>query len=119
MTYHKHTPGPWTAETVKTSCGVCHRVGPFPSPEWMCRKKPSHACIYDDYPAGSGTSELVANAHLIAAAPEMYEALANHEIRLRHCSKNIEDEYPIWAGDLLKMADAALAVLSKARGESK
>ncbi len=70
----EHTKGPWVYEAVKTSCGLCHKVGPFPSPEYMRGiKKESHACIYDDYPPTGGSSELVANARLIAAAPELLD----------------------------------------------
>lgn len=67
------TQGPWRFETVRTSCGLCHRIGPFP---WR-DGQPSNACIYVDYPGnGQAERELLANAHLIAAAPGMYEALA-------------------------------------------
>lgn len=71
-----HTPGPWTLETVKTSIGSCHKVGKFP-----CHG--SHqftaACVYVDgiFPGMSSpiSDELLANARLIAAAPEMLAAL--------------------------------------------
>jgi hypothetical protein len=67
----KFTPGPWTLETVPTSCGICHKIGKFPkTPE-----KTTAACIYVDYNAHA--DEMLANAHLIAAAPALYEALAN------------------------------------------
>ena len=66
-----HTPGPWRLETVKTSCGVCHKVGPFP---WK-QGRENHACIYDDYPHKTYTPELFANARLIAAAPDLLGAL--------------------------------------------
>jgi hypothetical protein len=70
-----HTPGPWTMETVRTSCGVCHRIGPFPPPEWSAKRE-GWACVYDDFPAsGRGTPQLVANARLIAAAPDLLAAL--------------------------------------------
>lgn len=67
-----HTPGPWTLETVPTSCGICHKIGPFP---WRDGKQ-NHACVYVDYP-GSGPieAELMANARLIAAAPDLLAAL--------------------------------------------
>ena len=72
----KHTPGPWTLETVPTSCGVCHKVGPFPGKHE--EDKPRHACLYSDYPAlGSNPrdQELFANARLIASAPELLALL--------------------------------------------
>ena len=68
---NKHTPGPWTLETVQTSCGICHKIGPFP---WKDGKQ-NHACIYADYPGtGPIEKELLANARLIAAAPDLLEA---------------------------------------------
>ena len=68
-----YTLGPWTMETVRTSCGVCFKVGPFP---WK-NGKLNHACIYADYPTPSSIEykTAVANAKLIASAPELLEAL--------------------------------------------
>jgi len=69
----KHTLGPWTMQTVRTSSGVCFKVGPFP---WK-HGKLNHACIYADYPTPGGPEYVVAvaNAVLIAAAPDLLEAL--------------------------------------------
>lgn len=59
----KRTSGKWIFETVTTSCGVCHKVGPFP---WR-EGKMNHACIYVDYPSpGPLDTELKANAAFIA-----------------------------------------------------
>ena len=61
----KFTREPVVLETVKTSCGVCHKIGPFP---WTDTEK-NHACIYvDDRMAWKHGPELEANAHLIVAA---------------------------------------------------
>ena len=68
------TPGPWIYETVRTSCGLCHRIGPFPAPEFM-RKESSSACVYDDYPPSGGSPQLVANARAIAAVPDMLDLI--------------------------------------------
>ena len=70
----KWTPGPWAMETVRTSCGTCHRIGPFPRPA-HASKPEGWACVYDDYPPGVGSPDLLANSHLIAAAPDLYAAL--------------------------------------------
>jgi hypothetical protein len=69
-----HTPGPWGLDTLKTSCGICHKIGPFPyKPDRQC-----HACVYVDYPGdGAIERELLANARLIAASPDLLEALQN------------------------------------------
>ena len=72
----KHTPAPWMVEKVKTSCGHCFKIG---TKEQFQEKKdrplniPSYACLYVDYGNASNQSE--ANANLIAAAPELLEAL--------------------------------------------
>jgi hypothetical protein len=67
----KFTPGPWTLETVRTSVGVCHKIGRLGS-----STKLNHACLYDDcYSAEPRDLQLLADARLIAAAPELYEAL--------------------------------------------
>ncbi len=74
----KHTPGPWTLETVPTSIGTCHKIGPFPS---LGVREENHACVYadnvrpHDYGHSHVGDELLANARLIAAAPEMLDLL--------------------------------------------
>jgi hypothetical protein len=72
----EHTKGPWTLETVPTSCGICHKIGQFPWKEGKTRS----ACIYVDYP-GSGEieAELLANARLIASAPELADKVKRLE----------------------------------------
>ena len=66
----QHTPGPWTMQTVPTSCGICFKVGPFPYKNGQL----IHACIYADYPGPAAHKEAEANAVLIAAAPELLSA---------------------------------------------
>ena len=76
MNIKKYTPGPWTLETVTTAVGICHKIGPFPPrrPDDVTTRS---ACLYADYPSGCNPAdeELKANARLIAAAPELLEAL--------------------------------------------
>ncbi len=73
----KHTPGPWTLETVPTSADSCHKIGPFPNRH----DREGYACVYaDNIRIGIDESlpraqELLANARLIAAAPDLLEAL--------------------------------------------
>lgn len=68
----KHTPGPWLARTAPTSAGLCHIVS---AAEWK------GAFIYGDGirpgvdDALPKAQELAANARLIAAAPDLLEAL--------------------------------------------
>jgi hypothetical protein len=74
-----HTAGPWSLETVTTSIGSCHKIGPFPS---LSVYEKTYACIYadnvsvgDEKHSNVGT-ELLANARLIAASPILYEYAA-------------------------------------------
>lgn len=77
-----HTKTPWTLTTVQTSSGICHKIGPFP---WKDGNQ-NHACIYADYPGqGPAEAELLANARLIAAAPDLLAAL-------QHVYNNITSE---------------------------
>ena len=75
----KHTPGPWTLETVKTSAGSCHKIGPFPGSNW--HPDGTYACVYADGEhwlterLTDRGKELFANARLITAAPELLETL--------------------------------------------
>lgn len=72
---NKHTPGPWTFETVQTSSGLCHKVGPFP----FSKGEDNHACVYVDSNYWSAADELKANAQLISAAPDLLAALEEAE----------------------------------------
>ena len=87
----KHTQGPWTLETVQTSCGVCHKIGPFP---WKDGKQ-NHACIYADYPGtGPIEKESLANARLIAAAPDLLNALVDlYALVNGECPSLLEDDH--------------------------
>ena len=67
-----HTPGPWKLDTVPTTIGICHKIGEFPNRNGRIR----YACVYDDgghMQAQDG--ELLANARLMAASPDLLEAL--------------------------------------------
>lgn len=78
------TPGPWAMETVRTSCGVCHKIGPWPH-KWRHGNDMS-ACIYDDYPSpAEGTDNMLANSRFIAwsrdAVPGLLAALEASQAR--------------------------------------
>jgi len=78
----KHTPGPWYLETVRTSIGTCHKIGPFPSNGAYGE---TYACVYADninecdYGYSKTGDELLSNARLIAAAPDLLAALKSVE----------------------------------------
>lgn len=61
-------------ETVRTSCGLCHKVGPLPKPAHY--RRDNFVCVYDDYPGVvTGTPVLLGMAQLCALAPQMALAL--------------------------------------------
>jgi len=103
MSNTKFTPGPWRLETVKTSCGICHKIGPFPG----SLRRENNACVYVDY--NNAANELLANAHLIGAAPELYEALVTL------------DQFASAGSDYhgSRLRDIVHAALAKASGESE
>jgi len=106
------TPGPWTMETVRTSVGLCFRVGPFP---WR-NGKLNHACIYADYPNSAEHATGEANARLIAAAPELFAAADNAlDVLIACCvsAGGVDDRDAI--RDARVMLSAAIA---KAKGEA-
>ena len=78
MSEPKFTPGPWKHEVVQTSCGTCHKIGPFPSAH---EGDEGYACVYadniqfHDYGHNSVGDELKANAVLMCAAPDLLVAL--------------------------------------------
>lgn len=98
------TPGPWAMETVRTSCGTCHRIGPFPRPAYSSKPE-GWACVYDDYPPGVGSPDLLANSHLIAAAPDLARALIASE-----AARKLAEER-------LAKAVMGLSALDRAAGE--
>jgi len=66
-----HTPTPWKMETVKTSVGVCHKIGPLGS-----STKIHHACLYDDsYSDKSCDLVLLSDAAFIVRAVNSHDAL--------------------------------------------
>lgn len=104
MSETRFTPGPWKRETVKTSIGVCHKIGPLGK-----STKLNHACLYDDcYSETPRDLQLLADAALIAAAPDLYTALLEllGEIDENECS----------AGTSVRIGNARRA-LARARGE--
>ncbi len=94
MSEPKWTPGPWTTD-----------LGPNESAE-ICMA-PDGELIADCYLMTTGNGSGHANARLIAAAPELYEALQAF-VNWRYA----EDP------DDGSVTDAAYAALAKARGES-
>lgn len=110
MSEAKFTPGPWELETVRTQVGVCHKIGKLGSSTRI-----TSACLYDDcYSDKPGDLQLLADAHLIAAAPDMYEALkAAREKALA----SIPSAIGFTQGDLQAIANICNVALKKASGQ--
>ena len=98
----KWTPGPWAVERNKRTWGWVDVVGPS-----LGVGGPTQATdltLADEV-------KRIAEAHLIAAAPDLAEALE----KALNFITNTESEM----GETLPCGDAARAALAKARGETK
>jgi hypothetical protein len=114
----KHTPGPWTAGSEGDATGEI--VGPHMVYVASVATIVDFPCIEDDErPAVE--AECRANAALIAAAPELYEALRSESemlealiLDLRHLPEPFSPGPRL--GRMLDIAKAARAALAKAEG---
>lgn len=103
MTAPSWTPGPWKANLYLGGAYAIDRVAPNGD------RIVSKLAVVD------GTMETQANAHLIAAAPDLYEALAwLHSLVRGECPSLLNEDSD---GDVL--CDMAVEdALEKARGET-
>ena len=108
------TPGPWLLRTTPTSAGLCHIVS---ASGWR------GAFIYGDGirkgvdDALPKAQELAANARLIAAAPDLLEALRE---MVAGDAEAIEDAERIgipFPDEMLATYNKACAAIAKATGE--
>ena len=100
----KFTPGPWLVDEVLDRRGNHCAYSVWPSHE---RQGPRNRIV--STPDGV-TAEAKANAHLIAAAPEMYEVIEEIAgMKITDCDAHDAANY---------MRDAARALLAKMRGEA-
>ena len=112
------TPGPWPMETVRTSCGVCHKIGPWPH-KWRHGADMS-ACIYDDYPSPpEGTDTMLANARRIARVPDLEAAYLAQNERIKAlesaisaAERQVRNGRTMAAMHILQDARAALGVMN-------
>ena len=99
-----HTPGPWcivgdnsTATVVRTGDGIATHIAKLHE-QWIC-----------DEHGGS----VLANARLIAAAPELLQALETLRAQLHeHVKLNVRKHYSLMVADA-----AAGSAIAKARAE--
>ena len=103
-----HTPGPWRQDcegslVVIAGDGKDQRIV---------------AGVWGHVAESEWPIEGAANAHLIAAAPEMYELLESLHADLSRYSKMTEEVWSSGSIAFSSMADSVHAVLAKARGEA-
>jgi len=107
----RFTPGPWRIFWAKDALGIenSHQIIGIGE----LNGAGITDCGFGVWRGGDG--EAIANAHLIAAAPEMYRYL---EIINKIASPNPERTFDGVIRDLDAITDFARAALKKARGES-
>lgn len=108
----KWTEGPWEAREVRTQVGRAFRIGAGE----MLEAGKGCCIVYDDY-CGNPDNERAANARLIAAAPDLYEAALQ---ALWHLGSD-DDRVAMspadkWQTSREQAADKLRAALSRARG---
>lgn len=109
MSGTKFTPGPWRVEVGQDYYAPSMQPHVYvSSEETVCAA--TVVATMGTY-GGIALEQKQANAHLIAAAPELYEALE----RALNFIANTESEF----GIQLDSGDAARAALRKARGEAQ
>jgi hypothetical protein len=123
----KFTPGPWKIDMGFGDWGmpITHKV--FVGDQIYAEKHTEICSIYSAQPYCMGEQQRVrdkyqtdkANAHLIAAAPELYEAL--EKFVLWSEAEKDHKETTFWGRiEMLRELDAATsAALAKARGEAE
>jgi len=110
MSAHKHTPGPWMAICDGTSSEMQQGWGTW----WIKNKYESPICLIRRAHVARTPEITDANARLIAAAPELFEALEDLMWRFVDDDKDINEPDEI-APDIA----FARAALAKARGETE
>lgn len=111
MSDTKFTPGPWCACQKRTIHGDGITIDADYSISAMQNKIPWYglATVITSTEGGDRDEEGEANAHLIAAAPDMYEALESF-VDFFSCVKDTKSVPEIW--------ESAKNALAKARGEA-
>ena len=120
MSNAKFTPGPWS---IKNGVDIFGPLGGDSGDGVECDPNDGwHVAEVDEYPSFVLNEMVVlgadvrnANAHLIAAAPDLYEALEIMLADYWEASEDFDNESQMYAETVISQSHAALA---KARGES-
>ena len=118
MSKPKHTPGPWVA-VIPSSPHICKgsditNYSVFADNAFHDQAEIDNKTIISgQFTERLGLEESTANAHLIAAAPDMLETL---EWVVKECGRAVCDLDPEISGH--KCLIAAYAAIRKAKGES-
>lgn len=107
MSGHKHTPGPWEHCHASDGRCACGRI-------YSTSTDTEVASLASDEDAAQG-DERVANAHLIAAAPDMLDALEG--ILAHYVALAESGDAGFWNPEMEPQVLAARAAIKKARGE--
>ena len=105
-----HTPGPWVAGRKDMASLIDGYYG-----KWIYSDSDYIAAAVMDKEKPWG--EIMANAHLIAAAPEMLEALEKMVEAFRLLRENTDDP-AVWFVPLQEAENNMKEALKQARGES-
>jgi len=105
MSEEKFTKGPWMKSGVRSTSPTYKGHGVGPDSDWIV------IVPYND----KDHSECLANAHLIAAAPELYEACTPLAQILERAVEEGADNLTLMI--TREMAERILLARSKARGE--
>lgn len=105
----QHTPGPWFIDEAGV-CSADRMVALIAlSDEFL-------GCADEEIP-DDARAEMDANAHLIAAAPALYEALAGATVHLEYAQDAYMAKQGVKDSALAALINTARAALSLARGE--
>lgn len=117
----EHTPGPWTAEIEAHSASSARfaanvytgnpYLGTYRSVARVC--EPEHG--YD----GDEQARAIADAHLMAAAPEMLACLESVYEDLVDYGKRLSEAYSTGSIALLSCADQVHRTIQKAKGKAE
>lgn len=118
----KHTPGPWEVEFDEGGWGEGHTIRMASAIESPHAHRTHHRIEYEHglLPGDKGFEEAQANAHLIAAAPELLDALRGMDELVEALWKSVDWRRSFLSGDdIARLNDAptmAKRALARAEG---